>query len=261
MKSRINKALITLGLAPLAHKSLETFRAARAPKNPKTDPQGHPFPPRTLTQLVTGNMSADAFLSSGLRSAEYFKTLINRNGADFGAMAAVLDFGCGCGRLARHMPSLTNAKVYGCDLNPSLIKWCQDNLNGEFCVNGLTPPLAYADDSFDALYMLSVFTHLRLETQNAWISELARILKPGGFAFHDSDHPNCSPEIKTKLAEYGFFVRNDFSEGSNFMGTFQTCDFIKAQFEADFKPIEIVKSNAAGNPVGQSVIVLERRAG
>lgn len=254
---------MALGLAPIAHKSLETLRAIKAPKNPKFDPQGRPFPPRKLTQLVTGNMGAEAFLRSGARSAGYFKTLIDRNGGDFASAGKVLDFGCGCGRLARHMPDLTRAKLYGCDLNPRLIAWCQDNLDGEFHTTGLTPPLPFDDAVFDALYMLSVFTHLRPETQNAWISELARVMKPGSYAcitFHDSHHEHCTPYIRSKLEQQGFYVRNDFSEGSNFMGTFQTRAFIEAQFEDTFSVKEVIRSDATDNPIAQAVLVLKRKS-
>jgi len=263
MKAALNRALIKLGLAPIAHKALESFRAMRAPKNPLTDAKGLPFPPRRLTQLVTGNMNARDFLASGENCANFFKVLIDRNGGDFASMERVLDFGCGCGRLARHMPSLTDAEFHGSDLHPRLIKWCQDNLEGQYAVNGLTPPLVYKDAYFDGLYMLSVFTHLRLDTQNLWINEMARIMKPGGLAlvtFHDEHHVNGTPEIKAQLDKTGFFVRNDFSEGSNFMGTFQTQAFIKTQFENAFETLEIVDSTQSGNSVSQAVIVLKRRA-
>lgn len=262
MKAALNRALISVGLAPLAHKTLETVRAIRAPKNPAADANGLPFPPRRLTQLVTGNMNARDFLASGENCANFFKILIDRNGGDFASMARVLDFGCGCGRLARHMPHFTRAEFHGCDLHPRLIEWCQDNLEGQYIVNNLTPPLPYDDAYFDGLYMLSVFTHLRLDTQNLWIREMARIMKPGGVAlvtFHDEHHANGTPAIKVLLEKNGFFVRNDFSEGSNFMGTFQTQAFIKAQFEADFETLEIVDSTAPGNSVSQAVIVLKRR--
>lgn len=261
MKAALNRALIWAGLAPLAHKTLETIRALRGPKNPEADANGLPFPPRRLTQLVTGNMNARDFLASGENCAGFFKSLIDRNGGDFATMGRVLDFGCGCGRLARHMPSLTEAEFHGCDLHPRLIKWCQDNLEGQYAVNGLTPPLAYTDAYFDGLYMLSVFTHLRLETQNQWIVEMARIMKPGGIAlvtFHDEHHVNGTPQIKAELEKKGFFVRNDFSEGSNFMGTFQTQAFIKAQFENAFETLEIVDSTQPGNSVSQAIIVLRR---
>ena len=43
-------------------------------------------------------------------------------------------------------------------------------------------PLAYADDTFDLVYALSVFTHLTEDLCEAWMDELYRIVKPGGAA-------------------------------------------------------------------------------
>src|SRR5947208_884804 len=47
-------------------------------------------------------------------------------------------------------------------------------------VNGLAPPLAFDDASFDLVYALSVFTHLTGDLQVAWRDELRRVLRPGG---------------------------------------------------------------------------------
>jgi SAM-dependent methyltransferase len=52
----------------------------------------------------------------------------------------------------------------------------------EFHRNSLNPPLRFAeDDSFDLAFASSVFTHIPLRGQAAWIDEIHRILRPGGF--------------------------------------------------------------------------------
>ena len=78
-------------------------------------------------------------------------------------MGAILDFGCGVGRVTRHFRSTCQAQLFGTDINESLINWCQQNLKfGQFQVNPLTGKLAYEDQQFDMIYALSVFTHLSL---------------------------------------------------------------------------------------------------
>jgi SAM-dependent methyltransferase len=56
--------------------------------------------------------------------------------------ASVLDWGCGPGRIVRHLPSIINkAKIYGSDYNKDSIKWCKENITGVyFEENGLPPP-------------------------------------------------------------------------------------------------------------------------
>ena len=79
----------------------------------------------------------------------FITALLNRHDLKVDDADAILDFGCGCGRIARHFRSLKKAKLYGTDYNPELVAWCQRNLPfAEFGVNQLQPPLPYADAKF-----------------------------------------------------------------------------------------------------------------
>lgn len=97
---------------------------------------------------------------------------------------AVLEWGCGPGRLIRHMPSLLtgqNPTLVGADYNSRSIEWNREHLAGiAFVQNDLHPPLDLPADRFDVIYCVSVFTHLSEDVQLAWASELLRVLKPGG---------------------------------------------------------------------------------
>jgi SAM-dependent methyltransferase len=71
--------------------------------------------------------------------------------------------------------------VHGSDYNPHLARWCAEELSfGEFTANGAEPPLPYPDDSLDFLYSVSIFTHLDEPLQMPWITELTRVVRPGG---------------------------------------------------------------------------------
>jgi SAM-dependent methyltransferase len=70
----------------------------------------------------------------------------------------------------------------GCDVNETAVSWCSENLPfAEVALTEESPPLPYADESFDLAYALSVFTHLTEDAQHAWVHELSRTLKPGGY--------------------------------------------------------------------------------
>jgi SAM-dependent methyltransferase len=147
-------------------------------------PDGLPIPPPELHAIVSGTDGLDAaqFLEVGRGCAEGITKLLGKCQVRLNEQHAILDFGCGCGRIIRHFHTLEGPRLYGTDYDRRLVEWCQRNLPfAEFGVNNLQPPLTYADDTFDLVYAFSVFTHLSEPLQKSWLSELARVLRPGGY--------------------------------------------------------------------------------
>ena len=66
---------------------------------------GIPTPPPTLIQLVAGTSDLDHFLSLGRAGADTVTAAFDRTEIRAGR---TLDFGCGCGRVARHLKNLTS---------------------------------------------------------------------------------------------------------------------------------------------------------
>lgn len=94
----------------------------------------------------------------------------------------VLDWGCGPGRVVRHLPELTpkNCRFFGTDYNPKTIVWCKEHLqNIDFQQNGIHPPLVYVNETFDVIYGISIFTHLSEKNHFLWFDELLRVAKRG----------------------------------------------------------------------------------
>ena len=46
-----------------------------------------------------------------------------------------MDFGCGCGRVARALPKYLPGEVFGCDITADAIEWCQQNLPGTYLMS------------------------------------------------------------------------------------------------------------------------------
>jgi SAM-dependent methyltransferase len=144
-------------------------------------PDDAPVPPAQLrVRIGPSHGDLRTFVESGAHHAALVRELIARQGETPESLGPILDFGCGCGRVARHWHG-TDVGLHGCDVNAKMIAWCRRNLTGRFDTNGLEPPLPYEEGTFGLAYAFSVFTHLPERLQHAWIDELGRVLRPGGF--------------------------------------------------------------------------------
>jgi len=158
--------------------------------------QDAPTPPKDLVVQVgavsqaqldqmfrPGNGFPDRYRALGKITILKWLQTLEGHGFNLRTMGAVLEFGCGTGRLLQHFRNIDGIRAVGTDLNPVMVAWCQENLpDCAFHRNELEPPLAFAEaDSFDLVYAYSVFTHIPVELQTPWLLEMKRILKPGGF--------------------------------------------------------------------------------
>jgi SAM-dependent methyltransferase len=185
LRRRLLDVLDRLGLARPAVRAYELSLAARSNLRRGRTNEGVslPIPPASLRAQI-GPRHADTafFLRSGQEHAELVRNLLSEQGASMEELDAILDWGCGCGRVMRHWSSLTRTRVFGCDINPRMVGWCDANLAfAEVSVTALEPPMRYEESSFDLIYAFSVFTHLSEELQHEWIRECLRVLKPGGY--------------------------------------------------------------------------------
>ena len=142
-----------------------------------------PPPPRTLARYVGERESQDpvaSYLGSG---AGYAAHLLRALPEGFDLEGAhVLDFGCGSGRIMRHMiDGETGAVFEGCDIHRPSIEWYAPHVKAphQVFLNNEKPPLPRADGHYRLIYATSVFTHLS-ESWSAWLVEMHRLLEDGG---------------------------------------------------------------------------------
>jgi len=125
---------------------------------------------------------------------------------------SILDWGCGPGRIIRHIPLLLDKSChcYGSDYNAKYIQWCSNNIpEVTFKPNSLEPPLPFEDHTFDIVYGISIFTHLSEKMYYAWFDELFRVLKPGGIlllTLQGNAFKSKLPVSKLKIFDQGYMV-------------------------------------------------------
>jgi SAM-dependent methyltransferase len=94
----------------------------------------------------------------------------------------LLDFGCGWGRILRFfMRDIPHCQLRGCDCWAEIVAVAgRDNRWCEFRTISPLPETAYASNSFDVIYLYSVFSHLSEKAHLAWVAEFRRLLRPEG---------------------------------------------------------------------------------
>jgi SAM-dependent methyltransferase len=139
------------------------------------------LPPAEMRYRVGASPDAEEFITIGKTCAADIQSAVLKVGRELGSFTRMLDFGCGCGRTLVHMRNLApTAQIDGVDIDAQAIEWCKQNLNfASFSVGKETPPTGYAAETFDFIYVISVFTHLDEDYQFRWLGELQRIAKPG----------------------------------------------------------------------------------
>jgi SAM-dependent methyltransferase len=220
----------------------------------KKAPDGLPIPPLEYMYLVVGNSDVDSFLSVGKVGAQNIIAILEKNSIDCRRFKAVLDFGCGCGRIIRHIRALLSAQLYGVDYNPRLIEWCTQHMPfARFETNQLYPPLRYEDATFDFIYALSVVTHLPEIHQTLWMKELFRLLKEGGYllvSVHGDEFVQFLTEEERKLYLMGRMVIKNCSEaGTNRCGVYHPESYVRTVLSKGFDIIDCVPrgAEACGN--------------
>jgi SAM-dependent methyltransferase len=214
---------------------------------------------------VAGTDDVDWFVKSGKLGAQAITEILTKHEIGLDHLESVLDFGCGCGRVIRHLCPYESIKLYGTDYNKPAIAWCDENLNfAVFSTNPLEPPTRYRDHSFDLIYAFSVFTHLTEQLQGTWMQELHRILKPGGYLIISVHGDDLIPHLsKSQLARYQqgeIVVLGAENVGQNDCVVLHPESYVRNVLAKDFDVLEFVPEGAAGNPPQGAYLLRSREA-
>jgi ubiquinone/menaquinone biosynthesis C-methylase UbiE len=147
---------------------------------------------------------AEEYDIAGVRQLEYGKILV----ADLkiGEGHLVLDVGCGTGLLGAYVSELvgTTGKVVGVDPLTLRVERANRKAVPRFTAQvGHAEDLsAFADQSFDVVYLSSVFHWL--PDQARALREIRRVLKPGGrlgFTTGDKAHPHAAEVVRRRALQ------------------------------------------------------------
>lgn len=146
----------------------------------------------------------------------------------------VLDVGSGVGRVALPLTSYLNQKgeYEGLEIIKEFVEWCQENIsakypnfrfkhanvlnrnynpNGKFAASQYKFP--YEDESFDLVFLYSVFTHMLPKDLENYLSEISRVMKKNGRCLITFFLLNAESQrrIKAKRSKFNFFSVDGYS--------------------------------------------------
>lgn len=192
-----------------------------------------------------GHRDYQAFDISRRNAVETIITLLGQAGINYANFRSILDLGCGCGRILAGWEGRLSpeTRLFGCDINPMLVEFCQEKISHAEVVRNLYyPPLPYGDSQFDFIYAISMYTHLSLAAMLQWTGEILRILRPEGIAlittcgsYYAPMLTQVSKEGSALLTERGYYVHlfgsaSETWEGSNNYLTYVSSDFLRRLF-------------------------------
>jgi SAM-dependent methyltransferase len=134
-------------------------------------------------QIQSVGSAYEATLAEAARFYSFVRQTCVTSGKPIHSRTKILDFGVGWGRIIRFFLKETDAKcLYGVDVSELYLEaarqsGCQCNLQK---IEALGSMSCYPDATFDLVYAYSVFTHLPEAVQDRWLSEIRRVLRPGG---------------------------------------------------------------------------------
>lgn len=230
------------------------------------------IPPAWLISAFTGIPSTVDFLIGGAVAATRYIELYNEFCGSFENVRAIMDFGCGCGRVLRNMP--TQVQLYGVDLHKDAISWINMSMPYVSSMLGSAePPLRECVENIDFLYAISVLTHLNQIHESKWLKEWSKIVKQDGhlfLTFRGEDWvEDYAPESQKSLihAEWqrnnGFcYQKHEFWKGifpEYYCGTYHTHEYVKTVWGEYYEVLHIVASK--DSPNRQNIAILKNNRG
>ncbi len=184
------------------------------------------LPPRRL-RFVGGRGD---FHAIGRRWRDY---LITEQGLEPGD--SILEIGCGAGRLAVALADVIGSEgsYEGFDIVEDAIEWCREEItlrypnvrfeladihSRQYNRRGADPAASfdfpYAEERFDFVLAMSVFSHMKPDGMSRYLSEAARVLRPGGRLAATYFVVDDDVLARLAAAETDFALDHEMTDGS-----------------------------------------------
>lgn len=227
-----------------------------------------------MTRVSGPLVTRDLFVASGFHTAFRIDSLLQAHfGRGIAEFRRVLDWGVGASRVALPYKQLLapQTEFAGIDVDPVNVSLGRERFS---CISydlaPYYPPTNFPSGSFDAVYGISVVTHLTEGAQFVWLKELRRLVKEGApivLTVHGDysilDVAARAPEILDGACVRGFHDQTlDMNLGPKlpnetyYRATFHTREYVEENWTEYF---DIVGYYPGANGIIQDFIVLRAK--
>jgi len=135
--------------------------------------------------IAAGSPRTDAhrfeYLRSGHEAYVIVEHVLAACGMRLAAAAHLLDFACGCGRIARFfVHALGRERVTVAEIDPVALRFVGETLGVETMASASDPAQLRCPRRFDVVFAGSLFSHLPRPRFSAWLRALGGLLGDGG---------------------------------------------------------------------------------
>ena len=117
-----------------------------------------------------------------------------------------LEFASGHGRFTRHLVKALGAeRVTVSDVVPDAVDFARATFGVDGFLSSVSPEALAWEQSYDVVFVLSLFSHLPERTWARWLRSLYRAVKPGGLLVFTTHGAEAAQRQNVTLDGQGFF--------------------------------------------------------
>lgn len=268
MRTAVRTVLGTLGLLSTTRSLYRSIAGlsrdmvwyvARILRRDLVDPH---VPPPSLCFRSAVSYDPDHFVSSGETGADSVMHLLSGIGRPLESFGDILDFGCGCCRITRHLlPLREGVNISASDIDRRAVEWVLTSLPQlDTRLHAPGESLPFGDSQFDLVLAIAVFPLMNLEHQALYLEEIRRVMKTGGILLltlkGSGRRQELSGEALTTFDNGRPVVIEPRSSGSIYCLAYHPEEFVRNDLSAGFRVLLHQESGSADT--NQDAWLLER---
>lgn len=122
------------------------------------------------------------YFNGGEWNAAEVEEILSDAGCSLHAAGSVLEFACGYGRVTRHLACrMDPSKVTVSDIDRGAVDFVKRKFGVDGFYSTSTPEELAHDRRYEVIFIVSLFSHLPMQSWGPWLKRLDQMLKPGGY--------------------------------------------------------------------------------